>query len=63
MGRAWCRKRRYPDRVAAEMALAGIAAKAARGKSGRREERAYECPRCCGWHTTSQPKRPSSSRD
>lgn len=51
-----CAKRRYPNRRAAEAALAGIALKAAMGKDTRRETRIYECPRCEGWHTTSRPR-------
>jgi hypothetical protein len=28
-----------------------------RGRRRRRERRVYACPRCAGWHLTSQPKR------
>lgn len=47
-----CRKFRYPDEVAARLALAKIARqdKAYRAKT---ETRAYHCP-CGAWHLTSQ---------
>jgi len=51
MDTSGCGKVRYPDRVAALLALA----KAGRRRSGRREEaRAYPCPKCKGWHLTSK---------
>ena len=48
-----CRKHRYRDRIAALLALATVQArdKATRPKS---ERRAYRCPRCRGFHLTSQ---------
>ena len=45
-----CGKRRYRDRIAAQIAAADIASK---GKDGTR---VYRCPKCGGWHTTSQQK-------
>lgn len=51
-----CRKRRYPTRVDAMIALADIDRRAAQGNENRDEIRAYRCPRCKGWHVTSQPK-------
>lgn len=49
-----CGKTRYRDRIAALLALSKIA----RRDDTRRpktEQRAYPCPRCHGWHLTSQP--------
>lgn len=43
-------KHRYRDNIAARLALAGIDRTAPK----RREKRAYRCPRCRGWHLTSQ---------
>jgi hypothetical protein len=54
---AKCTKRRYPDRIAALMALASAQRRqehpsyAVAGK--RRETRVYRCPNCKGWHLTS----------
>ncbi|WP_144722219.1 hypothetical protein [Cellulosimicrobium sp. TH-20] len=53
---ARCRKRRYVDEVAARLTLATIH----RVDSSRRptiETRPYFCPRCRGWHLTSEPER------
>ncbi|TFI30103.1 hypothetical protein E4P36_04965 [Streptomyces sp. 4R-3d] len=47
-------KRRYRDRVGAQLALAVIRR---RGTARRRETRAYRCPACRGWHLTSQQQR------
>lgn len=44
-------KRRYRDRIGAQLALAVIRR---RGNNRRRETRAYRCPICGGWHLTSQ---------
>jgi len=44
-------KWRYRDRIAAMFALAGID----RTGSKRREQRAYRCSACRGWHLTSRP--------
>lgn len=47
-----CRKRKYRDKIAAELALAGIQhAGAARAKT---PQRAYRCPDCGSWHLTSR---------
>lgn len=53
-------KLRYPDQSAAKDALTSIAYRRAlasrgSGESRRSECRAYWCPRCHGWHLTSQP--------
>lgn len=48
-----CRKRRYRDRVGALVALASCL----RSDGSRRsklEKRVYHCPRCRGWHLTSE---------
>jgi hypothetical protein len=52
-----CTKVRYRDRIAALLALASTASKkhTAREKT---EKRVYRCPRCKGWHLTSQEARP-----
>jgi len=48
-----CTKIRYRDQIAAKLALAS-----AQHQDGSRREkverRAYHCPRCHGWHLTSQ---------
>lgn len=44
-------KRRYRDRIGAQLALAVIRH---RGNNKRRETRAYRCPTCRGWHLTSK---------
>lgn len=44
-------KRRYRDRIGAQLALAIIRH---RRNSRRRETRAYPCPTCSGWHLTSK---------
>jgi hypothetical protein len=51
-------KIRYGTAAGAKWALWGIwFDRYLRGKRRRRERRAYMCPRCGGWHLTSQPKR------
>lgn len=49
-----CRKRRYRDEVEARIDMARIAATSA---AKRVPVRAYHCPYCSGWHTTSQGER------
>lgn len=49
-----CRKRRYRDEVAARIDMARIAATSG---AKRVPVRAYHCPHCAGWHTTSQRER------
>lgn len=49
------RKRRFRDRIAAQLALAESKT---RRSSHREETRAYCCERCRGWHLTSQPYEP-----
>ena len=44
-------KHRFKDRISALVALAESARSA---KNYRNEVRAYECPRCRGWHLTSK---------
>lgn len=47
-----CGKRRFPDRIAADLSLALIRAQGrARGKD---PVRSYPCPDCDGWHLTSR---------
>jgi hypothetical protein len=55
--RGTCRKLRYRDQVAALIALSRAEVKAKRNShiaKQRRENRVYECPRCRGWHLTSE---------
>lgn len=49
-----CGKVRFPDRLAALLALASAGALAERGNDARREVRAYPCENCHGWHLTSK---------
>jgi hypothetical protein len=51
--RARCTKRRFKDRLAALMAMANIEARG-EDRNGKVPKRAYLCPRCGGWHLTSQ---------
>lgn len=46
-----CSKVRYRDRIAALLALAKLEHD---DKPGHDERRAYRCPKCRGWHLTSQ---------
>lgn len=55
-----CGKARYPTRLDAMVILARLQMKASRNKA-RHESRVYECPRCKGWHLTSQPQRKAAS--
>lgn len=49
-----CAKRRYRDEIAAKLALTNVKQKGdAREKTPRR---AYQCPKCHGWHLTSRGK-------
>lgn len=48
-----CGKVRFPDRLAALLAVASAVALAERGNDARREVRAYPCGNCHGWHLTS----------
>lgn len=54
MARRRCAKRRYRDQIDASLALAVLVRQ---DKEGHTERRAYKCPRCFGWHLTSQEKR------
>ncbi len=45
-----CRKIRYSDKVAAQLALATLQNQ---DKAGHTERRVYRCPDCGGWHLTS----------
>ena len=49
-----CPKIRYPDHIAAKIAIASTQRSPG---SQREEQRAYRCGRCHGWHLTSRPKR------
>lgn len=51
---AVCTKRRHTTLEAAQRELAEAKAKAAIGMTRRREGRIYECPKCKGYHLTSQ---------
>lgn len=44
-------KFRHRDEIAAKVALSRVE----RGAGTRREQRAYRCPCCRGWHLTSRP--------
>lgn len=48
-----CRKRRYRDFIAADLALAEVQAKD-RADRPKTEKRVYLCPNCNGWHLTSR---------
>ncbi len=48
-----CRKIRYPDKVAALMALVRTRSKR-RARRPKDEQRVYRCPVCKGWHLTSR---------
>lgn len=51
-----CRKIRYRDRLEALIALSGVGGNRHTRRT-KDEIRAYECPRCKGWHLTSQTSR------
>lgn len=51
-----CRKRQFPDEIAAKFALAMNATHPGRYEQ-RREKRAYFCRSCRAWHLTSQEQR------
>lgn len=55
-----CHKVRYRDEIAAKLALAS-----AKWTDGSRrpkvESRTYRCPRCKGWHLTSEPNERESA--
>ena len=53
-----CTKRRYPDRVSADLALAVLRRKDST-RRGKQERRAYHCHACNGWHLTSMERRVS----
>ena len=56
-GRCASGKRRYETRVDALLVVARARGTALRNAHTRRaEQRAYRCPDCRGWHTTSQAK-------
>ena len=49
-------KRRYRDKKSALQVLrTAVATAALNPDSRRREQRAYKCPDCRGWHLTSRP--------
>lgn len=49
-------KLRFRDKKSAlEVLHAAVAAAALNPGSRRREQRAYKCPHCRGWHLTSRP--------
>ena len=49
-----CRKRRYRDRIHALLAIESHGKQKPRYKD---TVRAYRCPKCGGWHLTSQAER------
>lgn len=49
-----CSKVRFRDELGAKIALSQIGVS---DKTKRRERRAYKCPKCRGWHLTSQAKK------
>lgn len=51
-GRPCYKKTRYPDKLAAMIALARTSSPS--GKKHRRERRYYRCPDCGGFHLTSK---------
>lgn len=51
-------KVRFADSLDAERAVAQAILASGSGNPRRREERAYRCPDCDGWHLTSKPHRP-----
>lgn len=48
-----CRKIRYKDEIAARVALARTT-RADGSRREKREQRAYRCTTCRGWHLTSK---------
>lgn len=57
VSRPWCKKRRYRDKLAAEMELARI--KRRDKPRPKQEKRSYECPNCRGFHLTSMEESPA----
>ncbi len=51
-----CAKRRYRTDIAAKFALGRISAAIPDEDRPKRPVRTYRCPKCRGWHLTSQPK-------
>jgi hypothetical protein len=52
-----CSKKRYPTMKAAKIVLVACRARRAlHDQSKRREQGAYRCPHCYGYHLTSQQK-------
>lgn len=53
-----CAKVRYRTEIDAKIALSRAETTGARRSDEKRKEaRAYRCPRCNGWHLTSQARR------
>lgn len=50
-----CEKTRYHSRALAEWALQLIRTRSDR-RSEKKPTRVYLCPRCKGWHLTSEPR-------
>ena len=50
---ATCRKVRYRDEIAAKLALASVQ-RIDGSRRSKVECRTYRCPRCKGWHLTSE---------
>lgn len=51
-----CSKIRYRDSIAAKLALASAQRMDSSGRA-KIERRVYRCPRCNGWHLTSERRR------
>jgi len=49
-------KKRHSSERGALIVLAGIKFRRAMGRTHRREDRAYSCSLCGGWHLTSMPR-------
>ena len=53
-----CAKVRYRTEIDAKIALSNTAYTAGqRSDEKRKEARVYRCPKCAGWHLTSEPKK------
>lgn len=48
-----CKKRRFPSKIDAKMAMADIMARDSTSRS-HQEKRIYFCPKCKGYHLTSK---------
>jgi hypothetical protein len=53
-------KFRYRSELDAKIMMSNLAFKETQGDARREEKRAYKCPKCYGWHLTSQSQRRSA---